>query len=33
MWNKFEHHIEYSFSKVFLIYFYDNKIVQILYVI
>jgi hypothetical protein len=32
MWSKFEHHIDQLFSNVFLIYFYDTKVIQNLYV-
>jgi hypothetical protein len=32
MWSRFEHHIDQAFSNIILIYFYDTKVCQILYV-
>jgi len=32
MWSRFEHHINQAFSYILLIYFYDTKVLQILYV-
>jgi hypothetical protein len=32
MWTRFEHHIDQSCPNVLLIYFYDTKDVQILYI-
>jgi hypothetical protein len=32
MWSRFEHHISETFSNIVLTYFYDTKVVQILYV-
>jgi hypothetical protein len=32
MWSRFEHHINETFSNMLLIYFYNTKVVQIMYV-
>ncbi len=32
MWSRFEHHIDWSFPNTLLLYFYDTKVVQFLYV-